>query len=132
KDVTPEGTIDTNTPGDYTGKVEITYPDGSSEIVDVPVTVKDTTPGGEDPKDPETPGEEDPKDPTKPGADQPGSNNSTENSNTSNADSATQADKAGMLPETGEEMSAHIFGAAALSILSGLGLVATKCRKEEE
>ncbi len=37
-----------------------------------------------------------------------------------------------MLPETGEEMSAHIFGAAALSILSGLGLVATKCRKEEE
>ncbi|MDU5649494.1 MAG: Rib/alpha-like domain-containing protein, partial [Haemophilus parainfluenzae] len=44
KDVTPEGTIDTNTPGDYTGKVEVTYPDGSKETVDVPVTVTDTTP----------------------------------------------------------------------------------------
>ena len=43
KDVTPEGTIDTNVPGDYTGKVEVTYPDGSKETVDVPVTVKDTT-----------------------------------------------------------------------------------------
>ena len=44
KDVTPEGAIDTNTPGDYTGKVEVTYPDGSKETVDVPVTVTDTTP----------------------------------------------------------------------------------------
>ena len=132
KDVTPEGTIDTNTPGDYTGKVEITYPDGSSEVVDVPVTVKDTTPGGEDPKDPENPGTKDPKDPSKPGADQPGSNNSKEKQDTPSTDSATQANKAGVLPETGEETSAHIFGAAALSILSGLGLVATKGRKEEE
>ncbi|MBG9368292.1 Rib/alpha-like domain-containing protein, partial [Streptococcus sp. NLN64] len=39
KDVTPEGVIDTNTPGDYTGKVEITYPDGSTEVIDVPVTI---------------------------------------------------------------------------------------------
>ncbi|MEQ9809966.1 Rib/alpha-like domain-containing protein [Streptococcus jiangjianxini] len=39
KDVTPEGSIDTNKPGKYTGKVEITYPDKSTEIVDVPVTV---------------------------------------------------------------------------------------------
>ncbi|QQE47093.1 C protein alpha-antigen precursor [Peptoniphilus harei] len=43
KDVTPEGTIDTKVPGDYTGKVEVTYPDGSKETVDVPVTVTDTT-----------------------------------------------------------------------------------------
>ncbi|WP_194434690.1 Rib/alpha-like domain-containing protein, partial [Staphylococcus muscae] len=42
KDVTPEGTIDTDTPGDYTGKVEVTYPDGSKETVDVPVSVQDT------------------------------------------------------------------------------------------
>ncbi|MEQ9763922.1 Rib/alpha-like domain-containing protein [Streptococcus sp. ZJ151] len=39
KDVTPEGSIDTNKPGKYTGKVEITYPDKSTEIVDVSVTV---------------------------------------------------------------------------------------------
>ncbi|MCS4487361.1 Rib/alpha-like domain-containing protein, partial [Staphylococcus americanisciuri] len=42
KDVTPAGTIDTNKLGDYTGKVEVTYPDGSKEIVDVPVKVQDT------------------------------------------------------------------------------------------
>ena len=89
-------------------------------------------PGEEDPKDPTKPGEEDPEDPTKPGTDQPGSNNSTEKPETPSTDSATQVDKAGALPETGEEMTAHIFGAAALSILSGLGLVATKGRKEEE
>ncbi|PMB85168.1 peptidase [Dolosicoccus paucivorans] len=88
------------------------------------------TPGEEDPKDPEKP--EDPKDPNKPGTDQPGSNNSTEKPDTPNTDSATQVDKAGALPETGEERAAHIFGAAVLSILSGLGLVATKGRKEEE
>ena len=50
KDVTPEGTIDTNKPGDYTGKVEVTYPDGSKETVDVPVTVKDETPSEDDTK----------------------------------------------------------------------------------
>ncbi|WP_449463596.1 YPDG domain-containing protein, partial [Streptococcus suis] len=48
KDVTPEGAIDTNTPGDYTGKVEITYPDGSTEIIDVPVKVVDNTPSKTD------------------------------------------------------------------------------------
>lgn len=41
KDVTPEGTIDVNTPGEYIGKVEVTYADESKEIVDVPVTVKE-------------------------------------------------------------------------------------------
>ncbi|MDU3457918.1 MAG: stalk domain-containing protein, partial [Peptoniphilus harei] len=44
EDVTPEGAINTEKPGDYTGKIKVTYPDGSSEEKDVPVTVKDNTP----------------------------------------------------------------------------------------
>lgn len=51
KDVTPAGAIDLTKPGSYTGKVEVTYPDGSSEVVDVPVTVTDadvSVPQGQD------------------------------------------------------------------------------------
>ena len=42
KDVT-ENPIDTSKPGDYTGKVEVTYPDGSKETLEVPVTVVNKT-----------------------------------------------------------------------------------------
>ncbi|WP_306345066.1 Rib/alpha-like domain-containing protein, partial [Staphylococcus americanisciuri] len=49
-DVTPAGTIDTNKPGDYTGKVEVTYPDGSKDTVDVPVTVKASQADENEPK----------------------------------------------------------------------------------
>ena len=42
KDVT-ENPIDTSKPGDHIGKVEVTYPDGSKEIIEVPVTVVDKT-----------------------------------------------------------------------------------------
>lgn len=40
-DVTPEGTIDTNTPGNYEGVIEGTYPDGTKDTVKVPVEVAD-------------------------------------------------------------------------------------------
>ena len=39
KDITPDGTVDTNTPGEYTGTLEITYPDGSKEIIEVQIIV---------------------------------------------------------------------------------------------
>ena len=42
KDVT-ENPIDTSKPGNHTGKVEVTYPDGSKETIEVPVTVVDKT-----------------------------------------------------------------------------------------
>ena len=52
EDVTPEGVIDINKPGEYTGKIKVTYRDNSSEIVDVAVTVleKTTKPSITEPK----------------------------------------------------------------------------------
>ncbi|MDT3768050.1 Rib/alpha-like domain-containing protein [Gleimia hominis] len=53
EDITPEGVVDVNKPGEYTGKVKVTFPDGSSRVVEVPVTVKEqseSTPGEPAPK----------------------------------------------------------------------------------
>ncbi|MCE4958098.1 Rib/alpha-like domain-containing protein, partial [Macrococcoides caseolyticum] len=41
KDVTPAGAIDVTKAGTYTGLVEVTYPDGTTETIEVPVTVTD-------------------------------------------------------------------------------------------
>ena len=40
KDITPDGAIDLNKPGEYTGTLEVRYPDGSVDIAAVRVTVK--------------------------------------------------------------------------------------------
>ena len=41
KDVTPDGAIDLNKPGDYTGTVEVLYPDGSKDTATVKITVRE-------------------------------------------------------------------------------------------
>ncbi|MCE4957533.1 Rib/alpha-like domain-containing protein, partial [Macrococcoides caseolyticum] len=41
KDVTPIGAIDVTKAGTYTGIVEVTYPDGTKETIEVPVVVTD-------------------------------------------------------------------------------------------
>ena len=41
EDITEAGKINTNVPGEYVGKIKITYPDGSSLIKEVKVLVKD-------------------------------------------------------------------------------------------
>ncbi|MGX7178322.1 G5 domain-containing protein [Facklamia hominis] len=94
-------------------------------------------PGKEDPKDPSKPGEEDPKDPSKPGeedpkdSEKPGEEDPKAPTKPANDPSTGEVEKATTLPQTGE-VSGHLFGAAALSILSGLGLIATQRRKKEE
>ena len=43
KDITPEGNVNLNKPGEYTGLLEITYPDGSKENVEVKIIVEKVT-----------------------------------------------------------------------------------------
>ncbi|MGF3183844.1 Rib/alpha-like domain-containing protein, partial [Facklamia sp. P12945] len=104
EDVTPEGVIDYTMPGKYIGLVKVTYPDGSFEIFEVPVivSVSDSENDGDN-GDPNIPEKSD--------------------------DSPS---KAGVLPNTGESDQLVLFSGAALSILSGLGLIAVGGRKKEE
>ena len=66
KDIT-EPKIDTNKPGEYTAKVEVTFENGSKRVVDVPVVVEkkeEVTPV--EPVDPTEPADPTPTEPTEP------------------------------------------------------------------
>ena len=95
-----------------------------------PEDQKPENPKPEDPK-PENPKPEDPK-PEYPKPEDPKPENpKPEDPKPENPKPGKPAGKKSELPETGEAFATTIFGAAALSVLAGLGLVA-KSREDEE
>ena len=79
-------------------------------------------------KDPQKPGES--EDDTDDESDDEGSSNGTDKEDSKDGKKVEKKSDA-KLPETGEASTYAIFGAAALSILAGLGLVAPKFSKED-
>ena len=120
QDVTPDGAINVEKPGEYTGTLEITYPDGSKETVEVQVIVKQT-------ENQDT------------NSDKNNHNNATtdkttdkttgagNNAGKQNGTTAKKAPKTGDMTNTTAYASALISSAVAL-----LGLAFAKKRKKEE
>ena len=116
KDNFPEGT---KVVVDESGNATIIYPDGSIDTIPWNKLVyhRDDEGAAESDKPSDEASDKDSK-----GTDEAGHESGSKEQ--SQADAAT-------LPQTGENDSTVVFGAAALSILAGLGLVASR-RKEEE
>ena len=110
KDNFPEGT---KVVVDESGNATIIYPDGSIDTIPWNKLVYH--------RDDEGAAE----------SDKPADEGSDKDSKGTEEASSTAKSSAGLLPETGEAATTAIFGAAALSVLAGLGLVA-KRREDEE
>ncbi|SDI96655.1 LPXTG cell wall anchor domain-containing protein, partial [Dolosicoccus paucivorans] len=117
------------TAGQFKIPVTITFDDGSTVEATVRVIV------AEKPQEPETPQKPDTDKPVegeKPEAEKPVEGEKPEAEKPAEEYSAADADsdKAAVLPETGEADNLGLLSAAAVSVLTGLGLVAR--RREED
>ena len=103
KDITPDGTVDTNTPGEYTGTLEITYPDGSKEMIEVQIIVAQEN---------------------EPISNDVGNSMSDNNGNPQSLQNT---------PKTGDLTNTGLYTAGALGSLTALfGIVVTKKRKKSQ
>ena len=103
KDITPDGTADTNTPGEYTGTLEITYPDGSKEILKVQIIVAQEN---------------------EPISNGVGNSMSDNNGNPQSLQNT---------PKTGDLTNTGLYTAGALGSLTALfGIIVTKKRKKSQ
>ena len=106
KDVTPEGAIDIHTPGEYTGTLEILYPDGSKETVTTKVTVE---------KSKAVAGKTEYKAPTPKGTDTNG-----------NSGRKTKG-----IVKTGDEAPTAVYAGLLGSALTLFGMVSAKAKKRK-
>ena len=103
KDITPDGTVDTNTPGEYTGTLEIIYPDGSKEILKVQIIVAQEN---------------------EPISNGVGNSMSDNNGNPQSLQTT---------PKTGDLTNTGLYTAGALGSLTALfGIIVTKKRKKSQ
>ncbi|MGQ7395885.1 Rib/alpha-like domain-containing protein [Streptococcus suis] len=133
EDVTPVGSIDPNKPGTQTGRIKVTYPDGSSVIVDVPVVVVDN-----DSLTPITPAKKSPDNflPRESFDARPstlsvaGGGGSYTPTYSGGMSSSSPTGKS--LPNTGSEAGHQFLGLAGILLLSASGLLLKKKEDRDE